>query len=67
MNVLEKLNESKIGRKKFLFASGMIALGGFLLATFPFKLLSGRQEKFISKDNKPKVRENPGSVKRNNV
>jgi hypothetical protein len=67
MNVLEKLNESKIGRKKFLFITGLIAAGGFLLAKIPFKLFTGRTDKYFSDDIRLKVRENPGSVKRTNV
>lgn len=66
MKVLENLNAKKLDRKKFLFATGLVALGGFLLAKFPFKFISNRAENIIS-NNKIQVRENPASIKRINA
>jgi N-acetyl-gamma-glutamylphosphate reductase len=46
------------------YATGAIALGGFLLAKFPIKFLSKRAENIYSSNRKIQVRENPDSVKR---
>ncbi len=67
MKVLEKLNEVKIERKKFMLTAGLIGLGAFLLAKFPVRFVSNRAEKLFSSGSKLKVRGNPESVKRNNV
>ena len=60
----ESLKETKIERKQFLYASGLLALGGFLLANFPVKFVSRRAENILSA-GKIQVKENPESVKRN--
>lgn len=67
MKIIESLKETKIERKQFMYAAGLLALGGFLLAKFPFKFVSKRAEKFYSSDKKIQVRENPESVKRVNA
>jgi hypothetical protein len=67
MKILDFLKEKKIDRKHFIYATGAIALGGFLLAKFPFKFLSKRAENIYSSNVKIQVRENPDSVKRINA
>lgn len=67
MKIFKGLKETKIERKQFMYAAGLLALGGFLLAKFPFKFVSKRAEKFYSSDKKIQVRENPESVKRVNA
>ncbi|MFA7360384.1 MAG: hypothetical protein WC139_05045 [Candidatus Kapaibacterium sp.] len=66
MKIIESLKETKIERKQFMYATGLIALGGFLLAKFPFKFVSKRAENLFS-SKKIQVRENPESVKRVNA
>jgi hypothetical protein len=64
MKILDFLKEKKLDRKHFIYATGAIALGGFLLAKFPVKFLSKRAENIYSSNRKIQVRENPDSVKR---
>jgi hypothetical protein len=64
MKILDFLREKKLDRKHFIYATGAIALGGFLLAKFPIKFLSKRAENIYSSNRKIQVRENPDSVKR---
>ncbi|MFZ4592310.1 MAG: hypothetical protein ACOYN6_15015 [Ignavibacteria bacterium] len=64
MKILDFLKEKKLDRKHFIYATGAIALGGFLLAKFPIKFLSKRAENIYSSNRKIQVRENPDSVKR---
>ena len=64
MKIRDFLKEKKIDRKHFIYATGAIALGGFLLAKFPIKFLSKRAENIYSSNRKIQVRENPDSVKR---
>lgn len=64
MKILDFLKEKKLDRKQFIYATGAVALGGFLLAKFPIKFLSKRAEKIYSSNRKIQVRENPDSVKR---
>ena len=64
MKILDFLREKKLDRKHFIYATGAIALGGFLLAKFPIKFLSKRTENIYSSNRKIQVRENPDSVKR---
>jgi len=67
MKILNFLKEKKVDRKHFIYATGAIALGGFLLAKFPIKFLSKRAENVYSSGNKIQVRENPDSIKRINA
>jgi len=67
MKILDFLKEKKIDRKHFIYATGAIALGGFLLAKFPVKFLSKRAENIYSSKVKIQVRENPDSIKRINA
>jgi hypothetical protein len=64
MKILDFLKEKKVDRKQFLYVTGAVALGGFLLAKFPIKFLSKRAENIYSSKVKIQVRENPDSVKR---
>ena len=64
MKIRDFLKEKKVDRKHFIYATGAIALGGFLLAKFPIKFLSKRAENIYSSKVKIQVRENPDSVKR---
>jgi len=64
MKIRDFLKEKKLDRKHFIYATGAIALGGFLLAKFPIKFLSKRAENIYSSNRKIQVRENPDSVKR---
>ena len=64
MKILDFLKEKMLDRKHFIYATGAIALGGFLLAKFPIKFLSKRAENIYSSNRKIQVRENPDSVKR---
>ncbi len=66
MKIFKGLKETKIERKQFLYASGLFALGGFLLAKFPVKLVSKRAENILNA-GRIQVKENPDSVKRNNA
>jgi hypothetical protein len=67
MKIRDFLKEKKVDRKHFIYATGAIALGGFLLAKFPIKFLSKRAENIYSSNGKIQVRENPDSVKRINA
>jgi hypothetical protein len=67
MKILDFLREKKVDRKHFIYATGAIALGGFLLAKFPIKFLSKRAENIYSSNRKIQVRENPDSIKRINA
>lgn len=67
MKIFESLKETKIERKQFMYSAGLLALGGFLLAKFPVKILSKRAENLYSSNKKIQVRENPESVKRINA
>jgi hypothetical protein len=67
MKFTEGLKEQKFERKKFLYAAGLVALGGFLLTKLPVKFLSSKAEKIAYRNNGIQVRENPDSVKRNNA
>lgn len=67
MKIIESLKETKIERKQFMYATGLIALGGFLLAKFPVRFLSKRAENLYTSNKKIQVRENPDSVKRVNA
>ena len=64
MKIRDFLKEKKVDRKHFIYATGAIALGGFLLAKFPIKFLSKRAENIYSSNRGIQVRENPDSVKR---
>lgn len=63
MKLFKSLKETKIERKQFLYASGLLVLGGFLLAKFPVRFVSRRAENILNA-GKIQVRENPESVKR---
>jgi hypothetical protein len=69
MRFTEGLKEQKFERKKFLYAAGLVALGGFLLTKLPLKFLSSKAEKIAYRNNNTniQVRENPDSVKRTNA
>ena len=67
MKILDFLREKKVDRKHFIYATGAIALGGFLLAKFPIKFLSKRAENIYSSNRKIQVKENPDSIKRINA
>ncbi len=67
MKIFESLNETKIERKQFMIAAGLMALGGFLLAKFPLRFISKRAENLYTSNKKMQIRENPDSVKRVNV
>lgn len=67
MKIFESLNETKIERKQFMIAAGLMALGGFLLAKFPLRFISKRAENLYTSNRKMQIRENPDSVKRVNV
>lgn len=67
MKIFESLKETKLERKQFMFAAGLIALGGFLLAKFPVRFLSKRAENLYVSGRKIEVKENPDSVKRVNA
>lgn len=67
MKIFESLNETKIERKQFMIAAGLMALGGFLLAKFPLRFISKRAENLYTSNKKMQIRENPYSVKRVNV
>jgi hypothetical protein len=67
MKFTEGLKEQKFERKHFLYAAGLVALGGFLLAKLPLKFLSSKAEKIAYRNENIRVRENPDSVKRTNA
>jgi hypothetical protein len=67
MKFTEGLKEQKFERKYFLYAAGLVALGGFLLTKLPVKFLSSKAEKIAYRNNGIQVRENPDSVKRTNA
>jgi len=67
MKILDFLKEKKVNRKQFIYATGAIALGGFLLAKLPVKFLSKRAENVYGSNRKIQVRENPDSIKRINA
>jgi hypothetical protein len=66
MRILENIKEKKVSRKNFIFYSGVVIAGVFMLIKQPFKLLRKKEEERISAKNKNVIRfeMNPDSVKR---
>lgn len=67
MKILDFLKEKKVDRKQFIYVTGLVALGGFLLAKIPMKFLSKRAENIYTSNKKIRVNENPDSIKRINT
>jgi hypothetical protein len=66
MKILENIESKKVSRKNFIFYSGIIFAGAFMLIKMPFKFLGSRNRESVTENNPGGIRfnVNPESVKR---
>jgi hypothetical protein len=66
MKILENIKSKKVSRKNFIFYSGIIFAGAYMLIKFPFKLLGKREQRTQSGNSGKgiKFEKSPESVKR---
>jgi hypothetical protein len=66
MKILENIKERKVSRKNFIFYSGIVFSGVFMLIKMPFKFFGKKEEERLPENDSKKIRFeiNPEAVKR---
>jgi hypothetical protein len=66
MKILEKEQTGKVSRKNFIFYSGIIFAGVYMLIKFPFKTFGKKEQEVRTVNNSKDVQfeANPESVRR---